>query len=737
VHFNFKEYLTMTAPIQEGYPQPLCDQPAARAAAAMADRERDAAALAEQLRFERLLSEISGTLNGLDFDQINRFIPTALGNVSELLGSDLSTFLQTSEDTGEFLHTHQWVAPGVSFDMDFTGVDLAKSVPWLVGEMNKLEPIHIAGLDDFPEAAHREKALAKQLNIQSVLWVPVAVRGKLTACIVLNTLHRQAIWPEHLVRRLSIMGEVFANALSRARSEQVLAEQLKFERLVGELSAQLLAMSTDQQIDSTINDALRKLGEHMRVDRCLIDQFSDDMSEFRVTHMWRAPGIVEDKFVFEAMLSNYVPWYTKRMRNDEPIIFTDPDEMPAEAVNEKKYCRKTGIKSSAIVSLMIGGKAIGNIGFDMIRHERTWPEDTLKRLRLLGRVLGSSLNRRRNDDRLRQAHNEIKTLKERLEAENVYLRKEIERDYSQVGILANSDAMRDVLRQIEQVADTGATVLLTGETGTGKELVASAIHRLSSRGDRPLVKVNCAALPATLVEAELFGREKGAYTGAMNKQIGRFELADGSTLFLDEIGELPPELQVKLLRVLQEGEFERLGSSRVIKVDVRVVAATNRDLDKAIREGRFREDLYYRLNVFPITVPPLRARPGDIPALVWEFVEELGEQMGKKIDAIREPSMELLQRYDWPGNVRELRNVVERALILNRGSTLRIDLPLKQDTAAAPGLTLEDVERRHIESVLSTTHWRISGKGAAAELLGLKSTTLRSRMAKLGIKRAD
>jgi transcriptional regulator with GAF, ATPase, and Fis domain len=252
-----------------------------------------------------------------------------------------------------------------------------------------------------------------------------------------------------------------------------------------------------------------------------------------------------------------------------------------------------------------------------------------------------------------------------------------------------------------------------------------------------LVKVNCAALPATLVEAELFGREKGAYTGAMNKQIGRFELADGSTLFLDEIGELPPELQVKLLRVLQEGEFERLGSSRVIKVDVRVVAATNRDLDKAIREGRFREDLYYRLNVFPITVPPLRARPGDIPALVWEFVEELGEQMGKKIDAIREPSMELLQRYDWPGNVRELRNVVERALILNRGSTLRIDLPLKQDTAAAPGLTLEDVERRHIESVLSTTHWRISGKGAAAELLGLKSTTLRSRMAKLGIKRAD
>jgi transcriptional regulator with GAF, ATPase, and Fis domain len=633
------------------------------------------------------------------------------------------------------VHTHQWVRPGFSFNLDFTDFDMGKSVPWLIRELTSLEPILISCPDDFPEAASREKALAMKLQIESVLWLPVAVRGTLAACMVLNTLRRQVAWPEHLVSRLKLIGEVFASALTRARGEQELSEQLRFERLVSELSAHLVALPADQPIDSTINDALRRIGEFTQVDRCFIDQFSDDMSEFRVTHLWTAPGIPHDEFVSEVVLSNYVPWYTKRMTNDEPVIFSDPDEMPAEAVNEKEYCRKVGIKSSAIVPLMVGGKAMGNIGFDMIRHERTWPDDALERLRLVGHILGNTITRKRNDDVLLRAHDEIHALKERLEAENVYLRKEIERDYSREGIHGHSEVMRDVLRQVEQVAATGATVLLTGETGTGKELVAAAIHRLSSRRDRPLVKVNCAALPATLIEAELFGREKGAYTGAMTKQTGRFELADGSTIFLDEIGELPVDLQVKLLRVLQAGEFERLGSSRVIKVDVRVVAATNRDLVNAMKDGRFREDLYYRLNVFPITVPPLRARLDDIPALVWAFVEEIGESMGKKIEAIHEPSMAILQRYNWPGNVRELRNVVERALILNRGRILHIDLPQRSEVFAASSLALEDVERQHIESVLNQTHWRISGKGGAAGLLGLKSTTLRSKMAKLGIER--
>ena len=702
-----------------------------------ADRKRGEGAIEEQLRFEQLLSEISGTLNGLDLDKINHFIPAALGRISEFLGSDMSTLMQLNERTGELVHTHQWVRPGLSFNLDFTDFDMGKSVPWLIGELTKLEPIPISCPDDFPEVANLEKELAKTLEIKSVLWVPVGVRGKLAACIVLNTLRRQVDWPVHLVSRLKLMGEVFASALTRAHGEQELNERLVFERLASELSAQLVALPADQPVDTTINDALRRIGEFMQVDRCYISQFSDDMSEFRVTHMWTAPGISQEDVAFEVVPSELMPWCMKRMRNDEPVIFAAPNEMPAEAVLEKEYCRKAGLKSLAIAPVIVGGKVFGNIGFDTIGRKRDWPKDTLDRLRLLGQIMGNTITRKRVDEGLRRAHDEIRALKERLEAENNYLRKEVERDLLGEGIHGHSDVMRGVLRQVEQVANTGATVLLTGETGTGKELVASAIHRLSSRRERPMVKVNCAALPATLVEAELFGREKGAYTGAMTKQTGRFELADGSTLFLDEIGELPVDLQVKLLRVLQEGEFERLGSSRLIKVDVRVIAATNRDLEKAIREERFREDLYYRLNVFPIAVPPLRARLDDIPALVWAFVEELGERMGKEIEAIHEPSMEMLLRYDWPGNVRELRNVVERAMILNRGTILHIDLPQRPEVFAGSSLALEDVERRHIKSVLSQSHWRIGGKGGAAELLGLKSTTLRSKMEKLGIKRSD
>jgi len=249
--------------------------------------------------------------------------------------------------------------------------------------------------------------------------------------------------------------------------------------------------------------------------------------------------------------------------------------------------------------------------------------------------------------------------------------------------------------------------------------------------------VNCAALPATLIESELFGREKGAYTGALSKQIGRFEIADGSTLFLDEIAELPTDVQAKLLRVLQDHQFERLGGTKTIRVDVRLIAATNRDLDKAVREGRFREDVYYRLNVFPITVPPLRDHIEDLPELVWAFVDELSRKTGRSIDAIPKECVEALQRYAWPGNVRELRNLVERSMIASKGPTLRIDIPLPPSPSSSTNLTLENAAREHILRILKTTRWRIRGPGGAAEILGMKPTTLDARMAKLGINRPE
>jgi len=337
------------------------------------------------------------------------------------------------------------------------------------------------------------------------------------------------------------------------------------------------------------------------------------------------------------------------------------------------------------------------------------------------------------EQQLQEQVREIDSLRSQLEMENAYLRNEVAMGEDRRDLLGAASSMRSIMTQVEQVARTGSTVLITGETGTGKELVAETIHRLSDRSKRAMVKVNCAALPAALVESELFGREKGAFTGALNRQVGRFELADGSTLFLDEIAEMPLETQAKLLRVLQVGEFERLGSPKTIKVDVRVIAATNRNLAEEVEKGRFRRDLYYRLDVFPIQVPPLRERPEDIPKLVWEFVNEFGERMGKKIRRISASDMRALTACPWPGNIRELRNVIEHSMIVSQSETLELyHLPAAGQSASAP-TTLEAVERRHIQATLRATQGRVKGAGGAAELLGLNPSTLYSRMQKLGI----
>jgi transcriptional regulator with GAF, ATPase, and Fis domain len=302
-------------------------------------------------------------------------------------------------------------------------------------------------------------------------------------------------------------------------------------------------------------------------------------------------------------------------------------------------------------------------------------------------------------------------------------------------IIGRSAAVQRVLDQIQQVTTTDSTVLLLGETGTGKELFASLIHDLSARRKRPVVRVNCAAIPSTLIESELFGREKGAYTDAILSQIGRFELADQSTIFLDEIGDLPVEVQVKLLRVLEERQVERLGSARAIPVDVRIIAATHRDLERMVAAQTFRADLYYRLNVFPIRVPPLRERSEDIPLLVWHFVGVYSQLLDKKIEAVPAANMSALQQYQWPGNIRELRNVIERAMILAVGPELTIGLPVRKAGLGSRSIKLADVQKEHIRNVLESASWRIRGAGGAAERLGLRPTTLETRMAKLGLAR--
>ena len=340
---------------------------------------------------------------------------------------------------------------------------------------------------------------------------------------------------------------------------------------------------------------------------------------------------------------------------------------------------------------------------------------------------------------LRQALEELAQLKNQLQVENRYLQEEIESSFDFEDMVGETEEVRGVFRKVEQVAATDATVLILGETGTGKELVARAIHRRSPRKEHPLVKVNCAALPANLIESELFGHEKGAFTGAFGQRIGRFEVANHGTIFLDEIGDLPLELQAKLLRVLQEGECERLGSSKPIKLDVRVIAATNHDLEKAVAESKFRSDLYYRLNVFPIAIPALRQRKKDIPLLVQHFVEKSQVKLGRKITTVPKQLMDALVQYDWPGNVRELENVIQRAMILSSGSVLTFDEPLGRVGVAMPPVEndedLDAVERAHIVKVLNECGWKIKGKANAAERLGMNPSTLRSRIQRLGIIR--
>ena len=357
---------------------------------------------------------------------------------------------------------------------------------------------------------------------------------------------------------------------------------------------------------------------------------------------------------------------------------------------------------------------------------------------LLGTVIDIS-ELKSTENRLRETLDELEGLKERLRAENVYLQDEIKSAHDFEEIVGQSEELRLTLRKIEHVADTDANVLLLGETGTGKELLARAIHNRSRRKERPLVKVNCAALPLSLIESELFGHIKGAFTGALADKQGRFELANGGTIFLDEIGDLDLDLQTKLLRVLQEGEFEKIGATQTIQVDVRVIAATNRDLHEAMREGSFRPDLYYRLAVFPLEVPPLRLRRTDIPLLVWHFITKHRARLGKTIDSIPTAAMSALVAYDWPGNVRELENVIERAMILSPGPALMLDesfaQPARLQPIAGTSSQLQEIDRAHIVSILEECRWKVKGPGNAADRLGLKPSTLRYRMKKLGVCR--
>jgi transcriptional regulator with GAF, ATPase, and Fis domain len=502
---------------------------------------------------------------------------------------------------------------------------------------------------------------------------------------------------------------------------------------LGDLAARCATADADA-IDDAIVDGLRQVVEGLYVDRAILWRKTADDPIPVASHSWMRDARPSMPELLELAATSFI---TSSLQGGEAACLTGIDELTG--AGDRDAFLRSSIQSIAFLPVPVtdgGSPGHGGLTFTSTRPKPYWAPAILEEMRLVAGIISLALARQASLQALQRAREELHQLRAGATDEREPARPIAKVLRTSRLIVSESATVRQALAQVEQVAPTPSTVLLLGETGAGKEVFAQAIHELSARRQRPMIRVSCAAIPSALIESELFGRERGAYTGALSRQMGRFEAAHQSTLFLDEIGELSAEVQVKLLRVLQDRVIERLGSTQPIKVDVRIIAATNRNIAKAVEDKVFREDLFYRLNVFPISVPPLRERVEDIPGLVWEFVNEFSKSLGKPIDSISKDSMRQLQLYSWPGNVRELRNVIERAVIISSGPRLTVPIP-EPTISRAPqsSLTLRNLEIEHIRATLESTNWRIRGPLGAAERLGLKPTTLETRMAKLGLTR--
>jgi len=691
--------------------------------------------MVEALEFEAALATLTARLVSLPADAIDAQIEVTIGKVADLLGLDRATVAQRDAATGLFVDTHQWNRPGCAPAQYRRGFD---EMPWLLNRLKRGETVAVSRLADLPLEAASERERAHRNDIRSAIVFPLFVGGEMVGALGFVTILGEREWSPRLVERLRHVSEIVASAIHRRQAEEALNRALAFESLVSRLSRDFVHLPADG-VDSHVNEWLREIAEFLDMDLATVLQGSETPGVWRRSHQWLRSA---DDALPEVQPEDAYPWGSDRvLRLRQAVAVSRPEDLPPEAATDKEAFRRLGLRSLVSLPLVSAGEIKGALTLASFRHERAWPLDVVERLQVCADVVASALSRSRSELALQTALTENETLRQQLEAENLYLREEVDEAGDFGEIVGQSVAIRAALQKADQVANTDTPVLLEGETGTGKELVARAIHARSRRAERALIAVNCAALPATLVESELFGHEKGAFTGATAAKPGRFELADGGTLFLDEIGELDPAVQAKLLRVLQDGEVQRLGATRPRKVMVRLVTATNRDLRVAMQEGRFRPDLFYRLSVFPIQLPALRERREDIPLLVWYFIQLRQRELGRSIERVPRAAMEALCAYDWPGNVRELQNVVDRALILSHGPVLRLEEALGLPAAAAderastPSEALHDVERAHLVQVLERCQWTVEGPGQAADRLGLKPSTLRDRMRKLGLVR--
>jgi transcriptional regulator with GAF, ATPase, and Fis domain len=637
--------------------------------------------------YSRLIAEISARMVKVSPEDLDAEISRSIKEALQPLRVDRGGLLEVVEGAPIVRVSHAWFDDGIEHVP--SDINLAEYFPWTYQKVVvEGRSVAISKFDDIPVDAEVDRRSQKLLAIKSRVTIPLFIGQRVHHLVSVDAIREERDWPDDVIAHLRLLCESFVNALQRREADQALS--LAIDRL------NLAASSAEAGLW----------------------ELDLESGQFWATEIARNMfGFTADiNITLDNFLGKVHPEDRDLIVNAISALSTDHRELVLEyrAPGPGRQMRWMYSRGCLTETGSLHHKALRGVTLDITQ-------------------------RKRMEIQLQEQLLEIERLHDQLEKENVYLRNEVIGSHKPHFISSAANSMQKVMAQIEQVARTGSTVLVEGETGTGKEVVAQAIHRHSDRGKRIMIKVNCAALPAPLMESELFGREKGAYTGALSQQAGRFEIADKTTLFLDEIAELPHEAQAKLLRFLQEGEFERLGSSRTIKVDVRIIAATNRNLLKEIEQGRFRRDLYYRLAVFPIKVPPLRERSGDIEQLVWEFIAEFSERMGKRIRQIASRDMEALKAYPWPGNVRELRNIIERAMIVTNGETLEIQALIPAASHAVGGgiTTLEDAERQHIQKALKIARGKIKGAGGAAELLDINPSTLTSRMLKLGIRPAQ
>lgn len=664
-------------------------------------------------------------------DKLDQELENALREIREFFDVDGCALQHVFKQKGVFKITHASFSEGTTPPPVRVEIPLSY-FPWTAKKVldDRIASV-VESMSALPPEAATDRQTWTQWGVKSALDIPVFLGTDVGYLISFGSTRRETTWHSEYIPRLRLLGEVFVSALERRRKEDEMRDMLEVERAMAALSVRLLNCPADD-FEGEIRKRLLPSVACPGADESILVELSQDGTEIADMISQVADGISP----FSGFSSiEEVPYRKEILNGDAVMIVTRIVDVLPEYKKQSESLAASGIKSFAILPLKVGGKAVG---FNLLAShtaEQLHQEISPPRLQLLSDVLAGALFRKRMEGALRAKLQSSEYQKRQLENENIVLRSEAELLGEQKEIIGHSQALKEAISKACQVARTDSTVLLQGETGTGKELFAQLIHSQSRRRNRLMVRVNCAALSPTLIESELFGRERGAYTGAMTKQIGRFELADNSTLLLDEISELPLDLQAKLLRVLESGEFERLGSPRSIRVNVRVIAASNRDMEQVVREGKFREDLLYRLKVFPISIPPLRERAEDIPVLARAFLAEFSSKLRKNIRLIPRNTLDAMKQYHWPGNIRELRNVIEQGVIITEGEMLEAIIPQKHKATPAGNLTLQETEYERILEVLEGSGWRIKGKGGAAEALGLKPSTLYSKMEKLGISK--